>query len=115
MISITTCVRNLAGTVLIDDSRNFTPETLQARVSRIKTLDGSCVIVHSGVTDGDRTLKVVGVLDMETRDRLRNIFYNETAVCVSSRQGFYQGAMQSLQLENGRGETTVSLLLGGTA
>ncbi len=115
MISLTTLMQNTDGAVLIDDAPNFSPETLQARLSRVKTLDGSCVIVHSGVSDNDRTLKVVGVLGKADRGRLLDIFYKETSVCISSRDGFFLGAIQSLQLENGKGQTTASLLLGGRA
>ena len=101
MISISTVLPDTSGNVVInnDSASNLGDKT--ARVSRTATLDGGCYINHSGFTDGDRTLSVVGRISSAQEVVLKNIFEEHTQVFVSIKDGLYLGTIPSMTAVNG--------------
>ena len=101
MISISTVLPDTSGNVVInnDSASNLGERT--ARVERTATLDGGVYINHSGFTDGDRTLFIVGKVNTTQAAILKNIFETHTQVFVSMKDGLFIGAIPSMTAENG--------------
>ena len=74
MISISTITPQTVSTVVFNETVQSRLRDLTARVSRTATLDGSCVITHSGVTDADRTLDIRAQLTADQADDLQAIY-----------------------------------------
>ena len=73
MISISTLTVKTVSNVVFEESPKSKLRDLSARVSRTATLDGGCVITHSGVTDADRTFDIRAELTEDQADALREI------------------------------------------
>lgn len=101
MISISTRTSNTAGALIIKDKASET-DRYPARTSRSATLDGGAVIVHSGYSDGDRTITVNALMTKADADTLRTIHQTETIVNISLPDGFYAGAISNLFLNHGQ-------------
>lgn len=105
MIFISTIVRDPGGAVLIDT--DLDPRENTARVSRTKLLDGGVYINNSGVSDGDRTVRVSAEITQDQADILWYIFNNYTMVHLSTSDGFYKAAIQTLKTDNGQMTMTI--------
>ena len=66
---------------------------IDARVSRAATLDGGCVITHSGVSHGDRTFRIRTKINADQKERIEYIHENSTFVSISCKEGFFLGAI----------------------
>lgn len=101
MISISTITPQTVSTVVFNETVQSRLRDLTARVSRTATLDGGCVITHSGVTDADRTLDIRAQLTADQADNLQAIYESETYVYLSCSQGFFYGVMDTCKISNG--------------
>ena len=101
MISISTVLPDTSGNVIINNDSASNLGNKTARVSRTSTLDGGVYINHSGFTDGDRTLSIVGKVNTAQETVLKNIFEEHTQVFISMRDGLFIGAIPSMTAENG--------------
>jgi len=79
----------------------------QARVGRYPTLDGSVIIDHQGFVTGDRTIQIACKLSEADESTLRTLFENETILNISTKDGFYSGAISVLNGDGGDVEFTI--------
>lgn len=95
------------SSILADSSGAITFETMAAtvlkdttrRVSRTKTLDGGCVIVDGGFSDGDRTFSIVTKYDETVADTIDYLHQNKTLIYVVADENIYSGAIASLSIK----------------
>lgn len=109
MIGISTIEQNLSGAVIVPlDPTPLKSNT--ARIQRTATLDGGAVLSHFGISDGDRTVSVKGRVDDAISEAVWEIFQVGDLVNISIDDGFYRGAIESAEIENG--EIKISILIG---
>ena len=101
MISISAITQNTTGAIIIDELSTSALNTNTARVSRKTTLDGGNVIIHSGYSDGDRTLSIYARISEDQADALWVIFKGEAFVLISIPDGLYYAVIQRLTTDNG--------------
>jgi len=108
MISISKLTRDANyGNVVIHELSSSDLSTRTARVSRTATLDGGVYINHSGVTDGDRTLRIEARITKEQDTILQNIYRTQTFVLIAVSDGIYSGAIDTLKTNNGSLKMTI--------
>lgn len=95
--------------VVIYENLDSDLSTMTARVTRSQTLDGGAVITHSGVSHGDRTLRIRAKLDEADAATLTAIHEDETLLYLSAPDGFFSGAIESLKIDGG--DLTLSFLI----
>lgn len=100
-ISKTTQATGNAAAIVIQELPATRTRNESARVTRSATLDGGCIIDHQGFSDSDRTIEVRANLTREQADILWDIFTGETYVNVATADGFFYGAIESMQDEGG--------------
>jgi hypothetical protein len=101
MISFSATTVSDPGNVVIYESSASDLGSKTARVTRTATLDGGVYINHSGVTDGDRTLRIKGRITETQALALTALYENHTSVLVSMHDGIYTGAISALSTQNG--------------
>ena len=85
-------------------------DTAPRRLSRVTTLDGGSVLVHSGFSHGDRTLQIVTEqLDREQVEELNNFHINNSLINLSMFDGFYSAAIKTKSIKGGRASLSVYL------
>jgi len=91
-----------AGSAVIikDDSRSTIKE-YSPRVSRSPTLDGGAVIENLGYSDGDREINIASMVDQEVETKLQSMVRDELYLVVSTRDGVFFGAIDSLKVDRG--------------
>lgn len=107
MIGISTITANASGSIVIHETPESEIRTLDARVSRIATLDGGAVIVNSGASDSDRTLFVKSLITETEETILKDIFEGGALVHISTDIGFFSGAISRFKPDNGELEMTI--------
>ena len=95
MIAISMITADVQGHVELDDGDSRLG-SLEARVSRSATLDGGCVITHSGVSQGDRTFTIKTTISERQKTRIEHIHENSTLVNISCKEGFFLGAISTI-------------------
>lgn len=109
MIAISTIEQNENGAVVLD--RVQIPDTIRrtgtARVQRAATLDGGVVINHFGFSHGDRTIRISGHVDQAVADALWDIFTSGEMVNVSTEDGFWRAAIESMEEDDGDLDMTI--------
>lgn len=93
--------------VLIETDVDFRGNT--ARVIRSKTLDGGVYINYSGVSDGDRTIRLSERLTEDQAGVLWAMFNEGVQVNVAIPDGFFSAAIQSCKIDNGAVTATIFL------
>jgi hypothetical protein len=78
-----------------------------ARVSRSATLDGGAVIVHSGLSHGDRTLRIRADLSQTDAATLLTLHGAEALINIAMPDGFYSGAIERLDINKGQIDMTI--------
>ena len=101
MVIITKTTQATNSYVKIKESPDSDLYTAQARVSRSATLDGGAVVDHLGFVQGDRTMKISGLLTESEEDLLWDIFTNETLVGLACRDGYFVGAIRAMTKKGG--------------
>lgn len=109
MISFSTVNYSVGRNIVFDDTFLSETEELSARVSRVKTLDGGCEILHSGVSESDRTMRLSVFLLSQKAEILKTLFWNETLVTVANNDGVYYGTIEKYRNDNGK--ITMSVLI----
>jgi len=89
------------GAILLKELTNKNAYKSTARVSHNKTLDGGCVLVHSGVSDCDRPILIKASIRKTDESKMQTIYENETIVTISTKHGCYSGAIQRLNMRGG--------------
>jgi len=79
----------------------------QSRLNRYSTLDGGTVITHSGVTEGDRIIKINSSIDKSDSNKLWDMFKTETFFLISIPDGVFLSSIKSLKLEPGIVKATI--------
>ena len=102
MISISTITADTSGNVILKQDINSDIGSKTARVTRTATLDGGVYINHSGYTDGDRTLRIRGKVNLIQAAILASIFENYTSSFIAFKDGIFLGAISDLTTENGK-------------
>jgi len=107
MISISTTESNTNGNIIFKSYFNSNLKSNTARVARNSTLDGSVVINHLGVVDGDRTFIINTYLDEAESDRLWSIFNTTKFILLSTEEGLFYSVIQTIQLKDGKAKLTI--------
>ena len=105
MISISTVNGNINGNVILNIISDFRENV--TRLNRYKTLDGKSVSINGGVSHGDRTLSIEGLISESTSEKLWNLYNIGTGVLVSIVDGIYYAYIKVLRLENGKVNMTI--------
>jgi len=106
MISISTQSADANGSVILQcPTISYYDNT--ARVSRVKLLDGGAYILHSGVSDGDRTLNVSTRVCAEQSAALLNIFTNYQIVIIVLPDGIFLGVISYLKTDQQKADITI--------
>ncbi len=82
---------------------------IDARVSRVATLDGGCVIVHSGVSHGDRTFRIKTKINADKKAAIEYINENSVLVNISCSEGFFLGAIS--YIDTSTPDLTMTILI----
>ena len=102
MIGINACTQQTDGSVVIHEDRVDTNlQSYTARVQRNACLDGTSVVTHHGVADGDRIFRVYSQVDDTTAAKVKALYDLGTNVYFSCSQGFFLGAISQMKLTNG--------------
>jgi len=107
MISISMTTFNTSGHVTIMDTSNCNFGKKPARVSRVATLDGGAVIIHSGVSHGDKTFILDSRINETQETAINYIHNNATSVLVSCSEGVFLGAISDLETYKGKLKATI--------
>lgn len=100
MMSLSTASCSANGNVVLCRTMGSITKDIPARVTRIPTLDGGCVLIPSGVQDCDRTLKIRARLSASESDTLLAMYTGYTQFLLSTAEGVFFGAMQSFRGDN---------------
>ncbi|MFA5453482.1 MAG: hypothetical protein WC248_07905 [Candidatus Methanomethylophilaceae archaeon] len=109
IIGISTIIVNINGSIIIEPKGNSSLQSATRRVSRTKTLDGGVCITDSGYSYGDRTLDIRTNITKDIYDKIDNIFKNHALLYVSTNEGFFSAAIESLNYDSG--EAILSVLV----
>jgi len=101
MISISTISQNTSGDLVIYELPASKFHDSEARVNRMSTLDGGCVITHSGFCDADRTFDIKARLNEADTEILRDIYRDETLINLATPEAFFRAAIEHLKSDNG--------------
>lgn len=108
MISITMQTADINGHVILDDGDSKLG-AVSARVSRTATLDGGCVITHSGLSQGDRTFRISTTIAEDQKTAIEYINENATMVTISCAEGLFSGSISSI--DTSKPEMTMTILI----
>ncbi len=106
MIGISTITQNSVGALIL----YLVPTQLKsnaARVSRTATLDGACVLDHSGFSDSDRTISVSGEISKTLANALWVIYRLGDKINVATEDGFWRAAISLLKVDAGQLNMTI--------
>lgn len=92
MIIISMTTADADGNTVLKDGDSALSK-IEARVSRTATLDGGCVITHSGVSHSDRTFRISTTINTNQKALIEHIHRNSVLVHVSCSEGFFLGAI----------------------
>jgi len=101
VIAISKITQDSGGAIVLQERKGSKLYDGRARVSRAATLDGGVVIDHQGYVAGDRTLNLKVELSAAEESALKTLFENETLIYVSTADGFFSGAIESLSGDGG--------------
>lgn len=96
------------GPIIMDERAMSEAESREARISRTRTLDGGCVIVHSGAPDADRTLNITARITRAQAADFIGLYKTETLVIIGHPDGVFTGAIY--QAKNDSGIITTRIL-----
>jgi len=109
MIGISTLTQNTAGDLVIHEKYSSQLNDIQARITRTKTLDGGVYINHSGVSDGDRTLRIIADMSESDYEKLINIHKTETFINISMTCGVYLAVISNIRKQYP--DTVITILI----
>jgi hypothetical protein len=108
MIAISSAVYSLTGPVIIHNDEYCRTGEQQARVSRSATLDGGAVIVHAGVSAGDRTFFIDAALTETQVDDMKTLYAaGVNGVIVSVGDGVFFGSLSEIKPKNKTLQATI--------
>lgn len=107
MISLCNISVDSPKNIVFDELALSENEELSARVTRVKTLDGGCEIIHSGVSDADRTLRYTAFLNAEKAGIISWLFKNETLITVANNDGVFLAVIEKFYNDNGKVKITL--------
>lgn len=107
MIGIATLLYDTNGDLLFFESPESSLEDTVPRVTRTATLDGGCVITHSGFSNSDRTFEIDAFLEEPEVIKVRNIYENHSVVYIATVLGLFKGALSRFKNINGAVKLTV--------
>ncbi|VVS95357.1 hypothetical protein [Desulfoluna spongiiphila] len=101
MISITHIIVGSDPPFVVEELPSSSHGTLNSRVSRVATLDGGSVMVNSGVSESDRTITIEAEITEAQGIALEAMRARSPLVNMSTRNGFYYGAIDGISYDNG--------------
>ena len=101
MISLSTITQNSSGTIVLNELPETSLSDTTARISRTATLDGGVIITHSGFAHGDRTFSIRSEVTGAEAVILEALHQTETIIWISCSEGFFSGAIDSLDIDSG--------------
>lgn len=81
-----------------------------ARISKNKLLDGTVSVIHSGFVEGDRTLNIKCQLSKDDSETLWETFKTETFLNIGLQEGLFNGAIKTLEVDNGKVVLTIEIV-----
>lgn len=110
MIIITTTTPRTYDLVIIKNYKvRSTIYDATVRMSKTKTLDGGVVIIHSGFTDGDRTINIDTRLTEDVITALKDIFENQTFINLAMPEGLFDAAIRRVKSDGGVAEIQIEI------
>jgi len=103
MIGLSAPTADTGGAVLLKNDQSKTRiNPPPSRLSRVKCLDGSVHIEHSGECDGDRTfiIPVPNVTEAQYTI-LKNLKKNYTSITIACSEGVFYGPIETLRVTGG--------------
>lgn len=107
MIGISTQESNTNGAIILKNATPIIKYEGTARISRVATLDGGCVLTHSGYSDADRTLIFTAKAIKSKETILKTLFENESLFTIAVSDGCYSGAISRLRILRGKVELEI--------
>lgn len=107
MIILSKTISDSAGQVQIRNYQLSGDYENTARLNRAKTLDGSSVLSHYGVTDTDRTFLIECRLSSAELSILKSFFENAVLLRISFWEGSFNGYIKRLTVQRD-GKTTIT-------
>lgn len=102
MIFLSTAIGSLGGTVAIRELPKSELKTNSARVNVFPALDGESVVVHSGATVLDSTLKISAFINREIEAKLWAMFYGFTSFVFVNGIECYLVSIKQLKTNAGK-------------
>ncbi len=110
LIGLASSTYLLNGAVLMKPlPANTDIRSAERRVSRVKTLDGGCVITDGGISAGDRTLNIALQSSKTLWDVINGIFKNTSWVTVSTDESCYLAKISNISEADGK--ITINILI----
>jgi hypothetical protein len=110
LIGLSSRTYMLNGAVLIKPLPGDTDiRSGERRVSRVKTLDGGCVITDGGISAGDKTFNIALQSSKTMWDLINGIHKNAQWVIVSTDESCYLAKIASVK--EGNGKITINILI----
>jgi len=101
MIGLATVETQADGAVVIYEKATTTLREAQPRASRVATLDGGCVVIHGGVSVGDRVFRVEAEVSAEQEALVWSVYEAGANIHFACVLGHYLGYIADLKCENG--------------
>jgi hypothetical protein len=98
MIALSSCEADTVGHVVFQETPDSVFRDTARRVSRVKTLDGGCVLIDSGFSDSDRTFKVYAPYSEATYAIMKHLHEDRDVIDISGPDGFYSGTIENLKM-----------------
>ena len=108
MIIISMTTADADGFVAVGDGDSAISK-IEARVSRTATVDGGCVITHSGVSHSDRTFRISTSINTNQKALIEHIHENSVLVHISCSEGFFLGAIS--YIDTSTAKLTMTILI----
>ena len=108
MIHLSALLYDPLGHVAIQALQSSEINDIERRVNRAKTLDGGVTINDGGYSAGDRTFRVRWRVGNEAELRkVQRLVRTYALLTISSREGVFIAAPQSVRERNGVGDLTL--------
>lgn len=98
MIFISKITAELGGTIALNVTRRSVAYENAARINRVKTLDGSSVFSHFGVSDTDRDVLIEGKLSLAQSLKMLAFFKAAVPLRFGLPEGAFIGYISDLRI-----------------
>ena len=97
IIGLSAQTEDASGAVIIEPSFETNIRNAEKRISRIKTLDGGCIVTDNGHVDCDRTFDISTLSSSESWTVLWHLYVDALWIIVATDEGCFKAAIQNIQ------------------